>query len=331
MRRAALTTLVVVGGGPTGLETAGALYELYKHVLADEYCSPGKDLRGRVILIEMLDHLLDPYPERLQKAAYRQLENLGVEVILGTRVEHVEPDRVVLADGRVIPTYTLIWSAGVKASPLAEMLGVELARGGRVPVRPTMQLLDDDDVYVVGDMAYLEDPDGQPYPMLIPVAKQQGKLAAKNILRQQKGAALETFRYHDRGIMATIGRSRAVAWIYYKIPLTGFIAWLAWLGLHLITLLGFRNRLNVFINWVWNYLTWDRSVPPDPGAPAARAVWGRRACPDVDEATGPQEGDGRPHPRARGRGAGRHARLVARLRDVRGGLRLGSAALFTAL
>ncbi len=289
VRREALTTLVVVGGGPTGLETAGALYELYKHVLADEYCSPGKDLRGRVILIEMLDHLLDPYPERLQKAAYRQLENLGVEVILGTRVEHVEPDRVVLADGRVIPTYTLIWSAGVKASPLAEMLGVELARGGRVPVRPTMQLLDDDDVYVVGDMAYLEDPDGQPYPMLIPVAKQQGKLAAKNILRQQKGAALETFRYHDRGIMATIGRSRAVAWIYYKIPLTGFIAWLAWLGLHLITLLGFRNRLNVFINWVWNYLTWDRSVRLILEHQPRGQYGDGGPAPDVDEATGPQE------------------------------------------
>jgi NADH dehydrogenase len=109
-------------------------------------------------------------------------------------------------------------------------------------------------------MAYLEDADGGPYPMLIPVAKQQGQLAASNILRRQKGIALQPFKYRDRGIMATIGRSRAVAWIYYKIPLTGFIAWLAWLGLHLITLLGFRNRLSVFLSWVWNYFTWDRSV-----------------------------------------------------------------------
>ncbi|WP_119065613.1 NAD(P)/FAD-dependent oxidoreductase [Aggregatilinea lenta] len=260
VRRDALTTLVVVGGGPTGLETAGALYELYKHVLQDEYCAPCDDLKGRVILVEMLDHLLDPYPAKLQKAAYRQLEALGVEVILGTRVDKVAADGITLSDGRVIPTYTLVWSAGVKASPLAEMLDVPLSRGGRVPVRPTMQLEGDDDVYVVGDMAYLEDPDGKPYPMLIPVAKQQGQLTARNILRQQKGTEQKTFTYHDRGIMATIGRSRAVAWIFYKIPLTGFIAWLAWLGLHLITLMGFRNRLSVFLSWVWNYFTWDRSV-----------------------------------------------------------------------
>jgi NADH dehydrogenase len=260
VRRDALTTLVVVGGGPTGLETAGALYELYKHVLENEYCAPCDDLQGRVILVEMLDHLLDPYPSRLQKAAHRQLENLGVEVILGTRVEKVEADRITLSDGRVIPTYTLVWSAGVKASALAEMLDVPLSRGGRVPIRPTTQLEGDEDVYVVGDMAYLEDPDGRPYPMLIPVAKQQGRLAARNILARLQGRDQRTFHYHDRGIMATIGRSRAVAWIFYKVPLTGWLAWMAWLGLHLITLLGFRNRLSVFMSWVWNYLTWDRSV-----------------------------------------------------------------------
>jgi len=115
-------------------------------------------------------------------------------------------------------------------------------------------------VYAVGDIAYLEDPRGEPYPMLIPVAQQQGKLAARNILRRLKGEPERPFKYFDRGLMATIGRSRAVAWLFNRVQLTGFIAWLAWLGLHLITLIGFRNRLNVFVNWVWNYLTYDRSV-----------------------------------------------------------------------
>jgi len=260
VQREALMTLVVVGGGPTGLETAGALYELYAKVLRPEYAQQLDGVTGRVILIETLDHLLDPYPARLRKAARRQLENLGVEVIVGTAVSDVTPNEVRLKDGRTILTYTLIWTAGVNASPVGEMLGVSLAKDRRVPVQPTMQLIGDEKVYVVGDMAYLEDRKGNPYPMLIPVAKQQGILTARNILRQIDGEPLQPLKYHDRGIMATIGRSRAVAWIFYKIQLTGYLAWIAWLGLHLITLLGFRNRLNVFINWVWNYFTYDRSV-----------------------------------------------------------------------
>jgi len=258
--RQALTTVVIVGGGPTGLEMAGALYELYVHVLHNEFAKQLGDFKGRVILVEMQDHLLQPYPKRLQAAARRQLENLGVEVILGRSVVDAAPDHVALDDGTVIPTYTLVWAAGVKASPVAEMLDVPLERGGRVPVRPTMQLIGDDDVYVAGDMAHLLDKEGKPYPMLIPVAKQQGMLAARNILRRLKGEPQRDFKYIDRGIMATIGRSRAVAWIFYKIQLTGFLAWLAWLGLHLITLVGFRNRLNVLVNWAWNYFTYDRSV-----------------------------------------------------------------------
>lgn len=258
--REALTTIVVIGGGPTGLETAGAFQELLEKVLRKEYREQLAGSPGRVILVEMLDHLLQPYPERLQRAARRQLESMGVEVVLGEAVEEVAPDSVRLSNGRTIPTRTLIWAAGVKASPLAEALGVPLDRSGRVPVHPTMQVIRLDNVYVVGDLAYLEDDQGEPYPMLIPVAKQQGQLAARNILRRLAGEPQRIFRYHDRGLMATIGRSRAVAWIYYKISLTGFIAWVAWLGLHLITLMGFRNRLNVFVNWVWNYLTYDRTV-----------------------------------------------------------------------
>ncbi len=257
--RQALTTLIVVGGGPTGLETAGALYELYNHVLREEF-SDAQNLTARVVLVEAADHLLGTYPERLQKAAYEQLKSLGVELMLGETVENVTEEGVFLKSGRFISGCTLVWSAGVKASPTAQMLGVELQSGGRVPVLPTLELPGHDDVYVVGDMAYLEDLRGQPYPMLIPVAKQQGILAARNILCRLKGRELQPFRYHDRGIMATIGRRRAVAWIFYRVQLTGLVAWVAWLGLHLIWLMGFRNQMSVFLNWAWNYLTYDRSV-----------------------------------------------------------------------
>ena len=279
--RAALTTMVVVGGGPTGLETVGALHELVRHVLRREYRGGLPDTPGRVVLVEMQDHLLDPYPPRLQRAAFRQLESLGVEVILGRGVVEVGPDHIRLADGTTIATHTLVWSAGVRAASLADRLGVPLRAGGRVPVLPTLQVEGLPGVYAVGDIAYLEDPRGTPYPMLIPVAKQQGMLAARNILRRLNGEPERSFKYIDRGIMATIGRSRAVAWIFYRVQLTGFVAWLAWLGLHLITLLGFRNRLNVFINWVWNYLTYDRSVRIILQPDARRAPSDPRATEDA--------------------------------------------------
>ena len=262
-QQAALTTVVVVGGGPTGLETAGALRELYGWVLSKEYDRHLGEARGRVILVEMLDHLLPPYPARLRAAARRQLEDMGVEVLLGRRVEEAAEDHITLDSGEIIPTYTLVWAAGVKPSPLADMLDVALHKSGAVPVRPTLEVIGRDDVYVIGDMAYLEDKSGERYPMLIPVAQQQGKLAGKNILRRLRNAPQQPFRFeglNDRGIMATIGRRRAVAWIFYKVQLSGYLAWLAWLVLHLLTLMGFRNRLNVLVNWMWEYLTYDRSV-----------------------------------------------------------------------
>lgn len=256
--RAASATLVVVGGGPTGLETAGALHELSAHILRTEFAAA--DVTPRVILVEATDRLLRPYPEQLQQAALEQLTSLGVEVVLKDPVGAATADSVTLASGRVIPTRTLIWSAGVQGSPLAEALGVPLARGGRVPVRPTLAVAGLEGVYVVGDLAYVEDGQGDGYPQMIPVAKQQGILAAQNILRRARGEAEQPFRYVDRGIMATIGRSRAVAWLFNRIPLRGYVAWVAWLGLHLLWLLGFRNQLNVLVNWVWNYFTYDRSV-----------------------------------------------------------------------
>lgn len=256
----ALTTLVVVGAGPTGIEMAGALQDLYNQVIRRKYRQQFDGVEGRILLIEMLDHVLDPYPPELRQAAQRQLEELGVEVILGHAVESVTQEHIELDDDRIIPTYTLIWTAGIKASPLAESLDVELQRGGRVPVKSTMEMVEDDSIYIVGDMAYLEDEEGTPHPMLIPVAQQEGTLAAQNILRRLKGQSQQTFRYNDRGMMATIGRHRAVAWIFHKIQVTGFLAWIAWLGLHLLTLIGFRNRMLVFVNWVWNYLSYGRSA-----------------------------------------------------------------------
>jgi NADH dehydrogenase len=257
--RKALMTIVVVGGGPTGLETAGAMLELYRFVLRHDYGHEG-DMHARVILVEATDRLLAPYPTGLQQAALEQLRSLGVEVLLGSPVDQVADDHVTLKDGTYIPTHTLIWAAGVKASPLATMLGVELQRGGRIPVQPTLEAVGLQNVYVIGDMAHLNDENGQPYPMLAPVAQQGGTLAAHNILRRMAGETQQTFRYNDRGTMATIGRNRAVAWVFNRIPLTGYFAWVAWLGLHLLTLIGFRNKVSVLINWVWNYLTFDRSV-----------------------------------------------------------------------
>jgi NADH dehydrogenase len=245
-----------VGGGPTGLETAGALHELYNYVLQKEY----GHLRAKVILIEATDRLLGSFPETLRQAAYDQLTSLGVEIILDNPVQSASNQHIELRDGRTVATYTLIWAAGIKASPLAQKLNVKLERGGRVPIDPTLKAKDIEQVYVIGDMAYLKDTTGNPYPQLIPVAKQQGKLAAANILKHINSQPQASFMYRNRGIMATIGRSRAVTWIYNRITLTGYTAWIMWLGLHLIWLLGFRNRASVLIGWIWNYFTYDRSV-----------------------------------------------------------------------
>lgn len=254
-----LLTMVVVGGGPTGIETAGAMYELYNYVLKQEY-DDRQELKARVILLEAADTLLAPYPDSLQNSAKTQLADIGVEVMTGAMVAEAGEDYLKLRDGHEIKTHTIVWSAGVKASPLADMLDVELEQGGRVPVKPTMEVIGRDDVFVAGDLAYFEDKEGNPYPMLIPVANQQGKLVAENIVNKLNGTTESTFSYNDRGIMATIGRTRAVAWIFYRIQLTGFLAWVAWLFLHLIMLMGFRNRVSAFLNWMWNYFTYDRSV-----------------------------------------------------------------------
>lgn len=259
-RRDALMTFVVVGGGPTGLETAGALYELYNNVLDEDY-DKNDNMQAKVILLEAQGNVLVPYPPHLRESAKQQLQSLGVEVWTNAVVEEVGKDYVALQDGTKIETYTVIWSAGVKGNHLAQMLDIQLEQGGRIPVEHTMQVKGLDNVFAAGDIAYLINPaTNEPFPGLIPVATQQGAIVAKNILHDLNDEDYEAFSYFDRGIMATIGRRRAVAWVFNKLQLTGFLAWLSWLGLHLLVLMGMRNRVQVFLNWVWDYLFYDRSV-----------------------------------------------------------------------
>ncbi|MCU0464223.1 MAG: NAD(P)/FAD-dependent oxidoreductase [Anaerolineae bacterium] len=258
--RRALTTMVVVGGGPTGLETAGALVELYNGVVKQEYPQVAH-LDARVMLVEATDRVLAPFPEKLRDSAVEQLKSLGVEVLLGVRVSGATDSTITLSNGVVVPAHTLVWAAGVEASPLAKALGVETTRGGRIAVNEALHPEGLPNVYVIGDLAYRIDPKtDQPYPQMIPVAIQQAKHTAKDILARLKGQTTPAFTYFDKGIMATIGRSRAVAYPFNRVQLTGWLAWVTWLGLHLIWLMGFRNQVQVFINWLWNYLTYDRSV-----------------------------------------------------------------------
>lgn len=255
--RRALTTFAVVGGGPTGVEYAGALSELIRLVLRHDY--PGLDLSTvRVLLLEAGPHLLGPFDPRLREAARRSLEQKGVEVRLGTGVEEAGETGIRLSDGSRIDARTVVWTAGVRASGLVETLGVETGRGGRLPVGPALQVEGHPEVCVVGDAAAFEQ-DGEPLPMLIPVANQQAKHAARVIRARLEGRAVPPFRYSDPGIMATIGRNSGVAQLG-RLRFSGFAGWLLWLGVHLVNIVSFRARLIVLLDWAWDYLFYDRPV-----------------------------------------------------------------------
>ncbi|MDX1663158.1 MAG: NAD(P)/FAD-dependent oxidoreductase [Candidatus Promineifilaceae bacterium] len=257
-RRRQLLTFVVVGGGPTGVEYAGALAELihgpllrdFRGLDVDEVC---------VTVIEMMETLLPGMPERLGNYAARRLEEQHVDVRLETAVAEVTENAVMLEGGERIDTETVIWTAGVRGAPLAEASGLETTKGGRVPVLPTLQLTGRPEVYVAGDLAAFEGEDGELLPMLAPVANQQGEHAAYNISRQLRDQEPVSFHYFDKGAMATIGRGAAVAEIFH-LAFTGFVAWIIWLVVHLFQLIGFRNRLAVMINWAWSYLFFERMV-----------------------------------------------------------------------
>lgn len=254
-RRRALLTFVVVGGGPTGVEMAGALSELIRLVLVKDY--PRLNLKDvRILLLEAGDRLLGPMPPRLREAAAETLWRKHVEVRFGAAVEDYDGSRVRLKGGEVIPADTLIWAAGVQAVGLTRRLGLPTGRQGRVTVAPTLQVAGHPEVYVVGDAAYLE-ADGQALPMMAPVAMQQAETAALNILRVLRGEPPRPFRFHDPGSLATIGRNAAVAYIR-GLAFTGFPAWVVWLVVHLIQLIGFRNKLLVLLNWAWDYFFYER-------------------------------------------------------------------------
>ncbi len=256
-RRRAELTFVVVGGGPTGVEMAGALSELIRLVLVKDY--PRLNFKDvRVLLVEATDRLLGPMPARLREAAAETLWRKHVEVRFGATVADYDGTRVVLKSGEIIPAGTLIWAAGIKAVRLTSQLGLPIARQGRVPVSDTLQVPGHDGVYVIGDAAYLE-ADGEPLPMMAPVAIQMAETVARNIRRQLGGSAPIPFRFRDPGSLATIGRNAAVAYIW-GIGFTGFPAWVVWLVVHLIQLIGFRNKLFVLLNWAWDYFFYERAA-----------------------------------------------------------------------
>ncbi len=256
-RRRALLTLVVAGGGPTGVETAGALSELRRVLLTRDYPEIAPD-EVQVILLEATGRLLPMMPDRLAGAAVDRLEHKGVDVRFGAPVSEYAQGVIQLRSGEPIPAATLIWAAGARAHPLAAGLGTALGPQGRVPVLPTLQLPANPEVYVIGDAAYLE-VDGKVLPMMAPVAIQMAETASENIRRMLSGENPAAFRYRDPGSLATIGRNAAVAYLR-GVAFTGFSAWVVWLVVHLIQLIGFRNRLFVLINWAWDYFLYDRAV-----------------------------------------------------------------------
>jgi NADH:ubiquinone reductase (H+-translocating) len=262
---------VVIGGGPTGVELAGTLAEISRHALAHEFRSidPG---RTHIVLLEGGPRVLAAYAEDLSRSAEEQLKQLGVEVRTSTTVTQVEPGAVCLGKTR-LPATVVLWAAGVAASPLGKALGGQIDRAGRVPVAPDLSFAGHPEIFVIGDLAAAKDESGKLLPGVAPVAIQQGRFVAKLIRSEVKsGARLRTrpeFHYWDKGSLATIGRAAAVAQ-FGRIHISGFVAWLSWLFVHILFLIGFRNRLLVFIQWAWSYFTYERG---------ARLITGRTDLP----------------------------------------------------
>jgi NADH dehydrogenase len=255
--RRSLLTFVVVGGGPTGVEMAGALSELISLVLRKDYHDLDLGL-ARVILMEAAGSVLGTFAAPLREAARKSLEKKGVEVLFNARVQDVTAGSVSLADGHEIFASTVIWTAGVRASDVGSVLGLPLGRQARIQVMPTLQVAGHPDVFVIGDLAGAVD-GGVPLPMLIPVAMQEARKVAATISDVLRGYGATDFRYKDPGIMATIGRNSAVAQLG-PVRLTGFFGWLMWLVVHLVNVISFRSRMIVLINWAWDYVFYDRPI-----------------------------------------------------------------------
>lgn len=256
-RRKALLTFIVVGGGPTGVELAGAIAEISRQVLRRDFraIDPGE---ARVILVEAGPRILATYPEDLSAKAQASLEKLGAEVWTRSPVTSITTQRVLIGD-REVPCATTLWAAGVKASALARSLGVNLDKAGRVLVEPDLSIPGFPEVFVIGDLAVYTHQTGRPLPGVAPVAIQEGRHAARNIQRSLEGKARSAFHYFDKGTLATIGRAAAVADFGF-LKISGFFAWLAYLFVHIFFLIGFRNRFVVMFEWAWAYITMQRSA-----------------------------------------------------------------------
>ncbi|MBX3245635.1 MAG: NAD(P)/FAD-dependent oxidoreductase [Myxococcales bacterium] len=284
--RKRLLTFVVVGGGPTGVEMAGAISELGRQVLAGDFRNIAPT-DVRVMLVELADRVLTPFEPDLSAAAARQLRELDVELRFGTRITHVERGAVLLEDSRGserIETEVVVWGAGVEPASLARALDVPHDRRGRVRVDASCAVLGRPEVFAIGDVAgFIPEGSEEALPGVAPVALQQGRFVAEQIRRDLRRLPRKTFRYRDKGIMATIGRSRAV--VQGSVKLTGLLAWLAWCFVHVLYLIGFRNRFIVMFNWFWSYVTFKRGarlitarpgtdghptpMPPTPPTPRA--------------------------------------------------------------
>jgi NADH dehydrogenase len=256
-RRRELLTFVIIGAGATGVEMAGALAEISHHALVRDFQNIDPS-QARILLLEGAPNVLPTFAEKLSLKARQSLEKLGVEIRTSTRVTNIDETGVYMGEER-IPARTMIWAAGVAASPLARSLGVELDRAGRVPVTPELTVPGHNDVFVIGDLALFKQ-DGQPVPGVAPAAMQGGTQAARNILRQIQGKPMEPFSYWDRGTFAVIGRGSAVGVALRRFRMTGFFAWLAWLFVHILFLIGFRSRVVVLLNWAYSYLAFRRSA-----------------------------------------------------------------------
>jgi NADH dehydrogenase len=295
-----LLTFVLVGGGPTGVEMAGALAELARATLSRDFRRIDPQ-RARIILVEAGSRLLSAFDQRLSAVALRALAWMGVEVRLDTPIEVID-ERGVTARGERIEAANIVWCAGVEASPVARWLGLPAAKGGGVAVAPDLSAPGCPEIFVIGDAAHVIGVDGRPLPGLAAVAKQQGRYVARLIGARLEGRDLPPFRYRRQGILATIGRHSAVADLGW-IRLTGWVAWVFWGIVHIFFLVGFRNRAAVFLNWVWAWLTYgrgarlitgetmlrsDRGWPaPKPDAPASpTSLLGRESAPNSIQGSG---------------------------------------------
>jgi NADH dehydrogenase len=247
-------SITVIGGGPTGVEMAGAIAELIRGPLKSDQANAASHID--ITLIEAGPRLLPPFAPSLSARTKKDLEKLGVKVLLNAAVKEVEHRKIVLKDGAVIPSEITIWAAGVKGSDAMAQLNLPTA-GNRVAVDPTMQVKNYPNIWALGDIAAAIGKDGNTLPMVAPVAIQQGKFIAKQIMRLAKNQKLENFKYLDKGSMATIGRNKAVVQVK-SLKISGALAWLIWLWLHLFYLLGGRNKIGTMADWTWNYLTFDR-------------------------------------------------------------------------